>query len=47
MNLSFQSEEIKQLQEKYPEAWFFINLLRLERENKELRDYIASLKPKE
>jgi hypothetical protein len=33
---SFTEAEVNNFREKYPEAWYFINTLRLERENKEL-----------
>ena len=32
----FTKQEIESLANKYPEAWFFLNVLRLERENREL-----------
>jgi len=43
--INFNSEEIKALQDKYPEAWYFMNCLRLEREKKELQSRIPTVEP--
>ena len=41
--MNFTPEEITKLSENYKEAWFFLNILRLERENKAKDDIIKNL----
>ena len=45
-NLKFAAADIMAIKTEYPETWYFINILRLERENMELRGKIHAMGPK-